>query len=214
MTVREGQTPNEVSSRMILIRIATRVALASLIALLAAPAPLVSAEPISTDLKNFSSTIDKQQRLHLQLTAEINAPERKVFEALSNPEKVAPYDPRITDAKVVSQSADSKVVRITGQAIPIPNAPKSLDVKVTAEPSGDTVHSQSVGQTLVQFHSDYKLKPADDGKGTLVHFDSVSTDASKALGFQVPMEMRRQVAIQSFMDQMNAVGRYIEKAGK
>ncbi len=176
---------------------------------------LARAEDIEPTFEDQKSSFDKQNQMRLEATASLNAPLAKVYEALSNPDKVAKYDPQITGIKVVSTTPDSKVVEYTGQTLPIPNAPKSLQIKFTFDPAKNTMTAQSVGKALIKFRADYSLTASKDGKSTEIRYVSVSPDPSKALGMDtLPQFMRRQAALNTFMQNLHHAAQYIQSGGK
>ncbi len=177
----------------------------------AARAGAVNIEPSFEDQK---SSIDKQDRLHLEASASLNAPVAQVYDALSNPDKAAKYNPQITAIKVISQSATGKVVEYKGQTLPIPNAPPSLQVKYTFDPGKNAVTAESVGKAVIQFHAEYTLTPSKDGKSTEIHYTSVSTNPGKLLGMDAPEFLRRQGAVDAMMRNLRTVGQYIQNGGK
>ncbi len=69
---------------------------------------------IVTTLGDVKDTVDKDKRLHLDATAQINAPADKVYDALTHPEIVAKYDSRITDIRVLSRDAAGETVEYSG----------------------------------------------------------------------------------------------------
>jgi uncharacterized protein YndB with AHSA1/START domain len=184
------------------------------LALAAAPRVRAADVDIAPTFEDQKSTLDAKKALHLDLTASMNAPVDKVYDALTNPEKVATYDAQITSAKLVSKSANGKVVEFFGQTIAVPNAPKSLKVKFTFDPDKKTIVSQSTGKALIQFRNEVALSPSKDGKGTEIHYTSVSADPSKALGMDTPEFMRIGAARGTFMSTLNNAGKYIQSGGK
>jgi hypothetical protein len=169
----------------------------------------------SADMQDFNSTFDKDKNMHLEATAMVTAPPDKVFDAISHPELTAKSNPQVEKVQVVSKSGDSEIVELFGQQVPIPNAPKSMKIKVTPDKASQTVKVESYQSTLLQFQTEYKLAPSKDGKGTLVKYTSTSNDISKQIGMDVPSDMRKQIGLQTFMDQMHTVGEYIdEHSGK
>lgn len=169
---------------------------------------------IETSLGDEKATIDKDKNLHLDATAQINAPVDKVYDGLSHPEKIAKYDANITGVKVVAHDAKGETVEYKGQTLPIPNAPPSFLVQYSFDPATKSVSAQNAGKSLLKFHNQTELKPSKDGKGTDIHYTGVSSNPGPAMGFELPDGMRTQVALSTFMRQMYNVGRYIEKGGK
>jgi uncharacterized protein YndB with AHSA1/START domain len=184
------------------------------LALAAAPRARAADADIEPTFLDQKSTLDAKQALHLDITASINAPVDKVYDAMTNPEKVATYDAQITSAKLISKSANGKVVEFFGETIAVPNAPKSLKVKYTFDPDKKIVTSQSTGKALIQFKNEATLTPSKDGKGTEVHYASVSANPSKALNMDTPEFMRREAVLNTFMAQMRNAGKYIQAGGK
>ncbi len=176
---------------------------------------LARAEDIEPAFEDQKSSFDKQDQMHLEATASLNAPLAKVYEALSNPDKVAKYDPQITGIKVLSQTANGKVVEYSGQTIAIANAPKTIQIKFTFDPGKNAITAQSAGKALIKFRADYTLTASKDGKSTEIHYVSVSPNPSKALGMDsVPQFMRRQAALNTFMQNLHHAGQYIQSGGK
>ena len=175
---------------------------------------LARAEDIEPTFEDQKTTFDKQDNMTLDATASLNAPVDKVYEALSNPEKVAKYDPQIKGVKVLSKSANGRVLEYQGQTLPIPNAPKSLQVKYTFDPAKKAVTAESAGKALIKFRADYNLSPSKDGKSTEVKYTSVSSSPSKLLGMETPQFMRRQASLTTFMQVLRHAGQYIQKGGK
>ena len=173
-----------------------------------------AAEDIEPTFEDQKSSLDKQDRLHLEATASLNAPVAKLYDALTNPDKLAKYNPQITGIKVISQSAKGKVVEYKGQMVPIPNGPPSLQVKYTFDPSKNFVTAESVGKTAIQFHAEYTLAPSKDGKSTEIHYTSVSSNPGTMLGMAVPEFLRRQGAVDAMMRNLRAAGQYIQNGGK
>src|SRR5262249_17111016 len=112
------------------------------------------------------------------------------------------------------QAGPPKLVELFGQAAPVPNAPKSIKIKVTPDKATETIKVESVDNSMFDFQNEYKLSPAKDGKGTIVKYTSVSNDLSKALGIELPTGMRKQIALKAFMEQLHRVGDYIDEQAK
>lgn len=192
----------------------SRTALSAAILTTSTLAAAIAFAATTAEMKNFDSTIDKNQNMHLQVTAEINAPQAKVFDAISHPELTAKSDPRIEKANVVSQDSNGKIVELFGQQVPIPNAPPSLKIKVIPDKASNTIKVESYQSPILQFQNEYKLSSTPDGKGTVVKYIGVSNDISKQLGMDVTPDMRKQFGVQTFMDQMHTVGVYIDDNSK
>ncbi len=175
---------------------------------------LARAEDIEPMFEDQKSTFDKQDNMTLDATASLNAPVDKVYEALSNPDKVAKYDAQITGVKVLSKTANGALVEYQGQTLPIANAPKSLQVKYTFDPAKKAVTAQSAGKALIKFRAEFSLSPSKDGKSTEVKYTSLSPNPSKALGMETPQFMRRQTSLNAFMQTLRHAGQYIQSGGK
>ncbi len=171
------------------------------------------ADDISPNFEDQKSSIDKDGNMRLELAASLNAPEAKVYEALTNPEKLSKYAAEITSVKVLSTSATSKVVEYHGATGIGPNT-KPLVVKFTFDPAKQTITAQSAANAPVTFHADYVLSASKDGKSTEIRYVSVSSDPSKAMGTKVPEFMRKGAGINTFMRTLWTVGQYIQHGGK
>jgi uncharacterized protein YndB with AHSA1/START domain len=181
---------------------------------LALGASRARAQDIEPTFEDEKTSTDKDGRLHLEAVADLNAPLDKVYDAFVVPEKVAKYNNQVTGVKVLSQSDDGKVVEYEGQTLPIPNAPKTLQVKYTFHPKQKAITAQSSGKALITFRADYFLKPSKDGKGTVVNYNSVSSNPGKLLGMDTPEFMRKEAALNTFMNVLRNIGRYIQNGGK
>jgi len=169
---------------------------------------------IEATLGDVKGTVDKDNQLHLDVTARINAPADKVYDAITHPEKVAKYDERITDIKVVSHDAKGEIVEYKGQTVPMPNAPPSFRVQYSFDPAAKSVVVQNAGKSPIQFQNHTELKPSQDGKGTDLHYTAVSGSTGPIMGFEPTEGMRTQFALSAFMRQMHNVAMYIQKGGK
>jgi hypothetical protein len=169
---------------------------------------------IETTLVDEKATVDKDKQLRLDATARINAPADKVYDALTHPEKVAKYDSRFTDVKVVSHDANGKTVEYKGQTLPMPNAPPSFRVQYSFDPATKSVSAKNAGKSPIQFQNHTELKSSKDGKGTDIHYTGVSSSTGPIMGFEPTEGMRTQFALNAFMRQMYNVGMYIQKGGK
>ena len=167
----------------------------------------------TADMQDFNATFDKDKNMHLDANAEVTAPADKVFDAIAHPEVTAKSDPQVEKIQVVSHEGDSKIIELFGQTVPIPNAPKSMKIKVTPDKANQSIEVDSYQSSLLQFQNSYKLSPSKDGKGTIVKYSSTSNDISKQLGMDVPSDMRKTIGLQTFMNQMNRVATYIDANG-
>ena len=96
-------------------------------------------------------------------------------------------------------SQDPKVVEFFGgQQLPIPNAPKSLKIKVMPDQASNTIKVESYESPILKFQNEYKLSPTENGKGTIVKYSSVSNDISKQIGMDIPPDMRKQIGLENF----------------
>ena len=190
--------------------IARTIALVVVSSMISAAIALAAA-PTIADMKDFNSTVDNDKNMHLEATAEMNAPLGKVFDAISHPELTSKSDPAVQKVVVVSQDSSGKVVEFFGgQQLPIPNAPKSLKIKVMPDQASNTIKVESYESTVLKFQNEYKLSPSADGKGTVVKYSSVSNDISKQIGMDIPADMRKQIGLETFMNQLHTVGVYID----
>ena len=189
-----------------------RTALALLFGLLASIAAVTLAfAATSVDMGDFNATFDKDKNMHLVANATLTAPPDKVFDAIAHPEITAKNDPQVEKIQVVSHQGDSEVVELFGgQQVPIPNAPKSLKIKVTPDKANHSIEVDSYQSPILQFQNSYKVSPTPDGKGSIVAYTSTSNDISKQLQMDVPSDMRKTIGLQTFMMQMQRVGQYID----
>jgi len=171
------------------------------------------AETIEPNFEGQKASMDKDGTLRLELAASLNAPVAKVYEALTNPDKLANYTAEITSVKVLSSSATGKVVEYHGATNLNPNK-KPFVIKYTFDPGKQTIAAQSADKAPIKFRADYVLSPSKDGKSTEISYVSVSADPSKALGMDVPEFMHQSAGLQTFMRNLTNAGKYIQSGGK
>jgi hypothetical protein len=165
----------------------------------------------TASMNDYKTTIDAGKNLHIDASAEVTAPEDKVFDALSHPELVAKFDPQVEKVELISQQENSKVVELFGPQFAISDAPKSLMIKVTTDAGNQMVRIESCAGAALQFQNQYKVSPTSDGKDTIVSLSSTSNDVSAQLGTDIPDEMRKEIGLQTFMHQLHRVVRYIDE---
>jgi len=171
------------------------------------------ADPIEPNLESQKSAVGKDGSMRVELTASMNAPQAKIYEALTHPEMLSKYSADITSSKLLSNSATGKVVEYQGASDLNPNK-KPFVVDFTFDQGKQTITAQSGPKAQISFRADYALSPSKDGKSTEIHYVSVAGDPSKAIGMQAPEFMRSLGAIQNFMKTMISVGKYIQDGGK
>lgn len=171
------------------------------------------ADTIEPNFGGQKSSMDKDGNLRLELAASLNAPVAKVYEALTNPDKLSKYTAEITSVKVLSNSATGKVVEYHGTTNLNPNK-KPYVIKYTFDPGKQTITAQSADNAAIKFRADYVLSSSKDGKSTEIRYVSVSADPSKALGMSVPEFMRKSAGIEAFMRNLANAGKYIQNGGK
>ena len=181
--------------------------------LLTFPGDRAHADTIEPNFEGLKNSMDKDGNLRLELAASLNAPVAKVYEALTNPDKLSKYSADITSVKVLSNSATGKVVEYHGATDLNPNK-KPFVVKFMFDPAKYTITAQSAANAAIKFRADYVLSPSKDGKSTEIRYVSVAADPSKALGIQVPEFIRRGAGIQNFMRTLTNAGKYIQNGGK
>lgn len=171
------------------------------------------ADTIEPNFEGQKASLGKDGTLRLEFAASLNAPVAKVYEALTNPDKLAKYTAEITDVKVLSSSATGKVVEYHGATNLNPNK-KPFVIKYTFDPGKQTITAQSADKAPIKFRADYVLSPSKDGKSTEISYVSVSADPSKAMGIDVPEFMRQSAGLQTFMRTLTNAGKYIQSGGK
>ncbi len=171
------------------------------------------ADTIEPNFEGQKATMEKHGTLRLELAASMNAPVAKVYDALTNPDKLSQYTADIMSAKVLSHSETGKVVEYHG-ATPLNPNKKPFVIKYTFDPGKQTITAQSADKAPIKFRADYVLSPSKDGKSTEIKYVSVSADPSKAIGMPVPEFMRQSAGLQTFMRNLTNVGKYVQSGGK
>jgi hypothetical protein len=120
----------------------------------------------------------------VNFTSKIDAPVDKVWEAMSQPERMHEVSPdNILKSELVSKDGDQKVVDLVFKLDILPPGFKVQNIRNQLQffPNEKRFTQKSVDFKLADITSEYKLTPTSDGKGTILTFTQTSKDKSPLL---------------------------------
>ena len=120
----------------------------------------------------------------VNFTSKINAPVDKVWEAMSQPERMHEVSPdNILKSELVSKDGNAKVVDLVFKLDILPPGFKVQNIRNQLQfyPDEHRIQQKSVDFKLADISSEYKLTPSPDGKGTILTFTQTSKDKSPLL---------------------------------
>ena len=126
-----------------------------------------------------SSVVKTGDTWDLAITANIDAPIDKVFEAASHPEKGHDLVPEsVLKSELLSEEGSSKTMDLVVRLDILPPGFKVQNVKnvYTYYPQEKRFTTKSVDFKLADISAEYKFEPAPDGKGTVLKFTQKSKD--------------------------------------
>ncbi len=140
-------------------------------------------EPSCGPMKEIatSSVVKVGDTWDVAITANIDAPVDKVFEAATHPEKGHDLVPEsILKSELVSGEGNTKLMDLVVRLDILPPGFKVQNVKneYTYYPQEKRFTTKSIDFKLADITSEYKFEPASDGKGTVLKFTQKSKDKS------------------------------------
>jgi len=120
----------------------------------------------------------------VNFTSKINAPVDKVWEAMSQPERMHEVSPdNILKSELVSKDGNAKVVDLVFKLDILPPGFKVQNIRNQLQfyPDEHRIQQKSVDFKLADISSEYKLTPSPDGKGTILTFTQTSKDKAPLL---------------------------------
>jgi len=120
----------------------------------------------------------------VNFTSKINAPVDKVWEAMTQPERMHEFSPdNILKSELISKDGNSKVVDLVFKLDILPPGFKVQNIRNQLQffPDEHRITQKSVDFKLADISSEYKLTPTPDGKGTILTFTQTSKDKSPLL---------------------------------
>lgn len=121
---------------------------------------------------------------NVKFTSKIDAPIDRVYEALSQPERMHEFAPEsVTKSELIKQEGDAKTVDLVFKLDILPPGFKVQNIRndLMFYPAEKRVTQKSVDFKLADIASEYKLTPTADGKGTLLTYTQTSKDKAPML---------------------------------
>jgi len=137
--------------------------------------------------------LDKDGKVFdIELHSRVDAPIDKVWQALKEPEKLAKYSEQYQQTKLVKSEGNTKVVDYRVSALGQVNA---FTMELKADDAAKRVDLKTLESSLVDITGSYEIKPAPDGKGTVVVYKAVQKDKAN---IPVPVSVQKTAIKDSF----------------
>jgi uncharacterized membrane protein len=128
----------------------------------------------------------------IRLEKKIDEPIDKVWQAFQRPEDIEKYSEQYQQSKLVKTEGNTKVVDYRVSALGQVNA---FTMELTANPEQKRVDLKTLESSLVDITGSYEIKPAPDGKGTVVVYKAVQKDKAN---IPVPVSVQKTAIKDSF----------------
>jgi hypothetical protein len=128
----------------------------------------------------------------IRLEKKIDEPIDKVWQAFQRPEDIEKYSEQYQQSKLVKTEGDVKVVDYRVSALGQVNA---FTMELTAHPDQKKVDLKTLESSLVDIVGSYEIKPAPDGKGTIVVYKATQKDKAN---IPVPVSVQKTAIKDSF----------------
>jgi len=139
---------------------------------------------IAAALTSSAAWAEPPKTLHITETVQIKAPVDKVWEAMTQPERMHEMMPdNILKSELVNKDGNTKTVDLVFKLDILPPGFKVQTIRNQIQffPDEKRIEQKSVDFKLADITSMYKLTPINDGKGTLLTFKQTSKDKSPLL---------------------------------
>ncbi len=133
----------------------------------------------------------------IRLTNKIAQPIDKVWQAFQSPERLEKYSEQYQQTKLVKSEGDKKVVDYRVSTL---GQVQAFTMELTAQPANKTVKLKTLDSSLVDIDGEYALKPADEGKATLIVYKATQKDK---VNIPAPVSVQK-TAIKEAFDNLTA----------
>ncbi len=149
----------------------------------------------------------KEDTFTIRLEKKVDAPIDKVWAAFQKPEDIEKYSEQYQQSKLVKSEGDTKVVDYRVSALGQVNA---FTMELTAHPDQKRIDLKTLESSLVDITGSYEIKPAPDGKGTLVVYKAIQKDKTN---IPVPVSVQKTAIKDSFDNLIAGMKKGIEAQG-
>ncbi|MCC6766274.1 MAG: SRPBCC family protein [Deltaproteobacteria bacterium] len=143
----------------------------------------------------------------IRLEKKVDEPIDKVWEAFQRPEDIEKYSEQYQQSKLVKSEGDTKVVDYRVSALGQVNA---FTMELKANPAEKRIDLKTLESALVDITGSYEIKPAPDGKGTLVVYKATQKDKAN---IPVPVSVQKTAIKDSFDNLIAGMKKGIQAQG-
>lgn len=135
----------------------------------------------------------------IRLEKKVDEPIDKVWEAFQRPEDIEKYSEQYQQSKLVKSEGDTKVVDYRVSALGQVNA---FTMELKSNAAEKRIDLKTIESSLVDITGSYEIKPAPDGKGTLVVYKATQKDKAN---IPVPVSVQKTAIKESFDNLIAAI---------
>jgi uncharacterized protein YndB with AHSA1/START domain len=128
----------------------------------------------------------------IRLEKKIDEPIDKVWDAFQRPEEIEKYSEQYQQSKLVKTEGDVKVIEYRVSALGQVNA---FTMELTSHADQKRIDLKTLESSLVDISGSYEIKPAPDGKGTMVIYKAQQKDKAN---IPVPVSVQKTAIKDSF----------------
>jgi hypothetical protein len=128
----------------------------------------------------------------IRLEKKIEEPIDKVWAAFQRPEEIEKYSEQYQKSKLVKSEGNTKVVDYEVSALGQVNA---FTMELKSDDAAKKIDLKTIESSLVDITGSYEIKPAPDGKGTIVVYKAIQKDKAN---IPVPVSVQKTAIKDSF----------------
>ena len=128
----------------------------------------------------------------IRLEKTIEEPIDKVWAAFQRPEDIEKYSEQYQQSKLVKSEGNTKVVDYQVSALGQVNA---FTMELKSDEAAKKIDLKTIESSLVDITGSYEIKPAPDGKGTIVIYKAIQKDKAN---IPVPVSVQKTAIKDSF----------------
>lgn len=128
----------------------------------------------------------------IRLEKKIEEPIDKVWAAFQRPEDIEKYSEQYQQSKLVKTEGNTKVIDYQVSALGQINA---FTMELKSDEAAKKIDLKTIESSLVDITGSYEIKPAPDGKGTIVIYKALQKDKAN---IPVPVSVQKTAIKDSF----------------
>jgi uncharacterized membrane protein len=128
----------------------------------------------------------------IRLEKKIEEPIDKVWAAFQRPEDIEKYSEQYQQSKLVKSEGNTKVIDYQVSALGQINA---FTMELKSDEAAKKIDLKTIESSLVDITGSYEIKPAPDGKGTIVIYKAIQKDKAN---IPVPVSVQKTAIKDSF----------------